>query len=120
MHPWVRTISDDSSEDEHGISCDSHTPFLRALVRFTGVDLSKILGGKPESWGKMVSITDEYMGVSQLLGARARAAPKSTPMVRFTHTCTMYKRQMPLPARESGWVRVSVNVRKAYSKRPNI
>jgi len=29
----------------------------------------------------MVSITYEYMGISQLLGARARAAPpKTTPM----------------------------------------
>jgi len=42
----------------------------------TGVDLSKILGGQ-----KVVK-SDKCMGVSQLLGARARAAPpKSTPML---------------------------------------
>ena len=40
----------------------------------TGAELSKILGAKPKYWGKVV-ITDESKGVSQLLGARAQAAP---------------------------------------------
>jgi len=47
----------------------------------TGVDLSNILGCKPKYWGEKVAITDESTGVSQLLGARARAAP---PKV-YTH-----------------------------------
>jgi len=43
----------------------------------TGVDLSKISGKQPKYWrGKKVAITDETIGVSQLLGARAPAAPK--------------------------------------------
>jgi len=41
---------------------------------------NKNIGG-----GQMVSVTDEYMGVSQLLGARAWASPpKSTTMVETT------------------------------------
>ena len=48
-----------------------------ALLSVTGVDLSKILGGKPKYWGgQKVVKSDKCMGVSQLLGAHARAAPK--------------------------------------------
>jgi len=48
----------------------------------TGVDLSKILGGQIKIFGgQKVVKSDKCMGVSQLLGARAPAAPKkSTPM----------------------------------------
>ena len=43
----------------------------------TGVDLSKILGGQTKILGgQKVVKSDKCMGVSQLLGARARAAPK--------------------------------------------
>jgi len=49
----------------------------------TGVYLSKMLGSKPIYLREeMVVITDESKGSSQLLGARARAAPKSTPTTR--------------------------------------
>ena len=45
----------------------------------TGIDLSKILGGQTKIFGEAKG--DKCMGVSQLLGVRARAAPsKSTPM----------------------------------------
>ena len=40
-----------------------------------GVDLSKIFGSKIKYWGQRVVITDEIIGVSQLLGACARATP---------------------------------------------
>jgi len=43
-----------------------HWPFLTRLA----------FSNEKAYAGEMVSITDEYMGVSQLLGARARAAPK--------------------------------------------
>jgi len=32
--------------------------------------------GKPKYWGQKVVESDKCMGVSQLLGARARVAPK--------------------------------------------
>jgi len=38
--------------------------------------LSKILGDKPKYWGKMVVITAESIGVSQLLRALARVTHK--------------------------------------------
>ena len=41
----------------------------------TSIDWSKILGGQQKYWGQKVTITDETIDVSQLLGARARAAP---------------------------------------------
>src|SRR6218665_435577 len=42
----------------------------------TGVDLSKILGRQTKILGRQKVVkSDKYMGVSQLLGARARAAP---------------------------------------------
>ena len=42
--------------------------------------LVKILEGQAQiSMGQNVVITDKYMGVSQILGARARAPIKSTP-----------------------------------------
>lgn len=44
-----------------------------------GIDLSKIMGDNQNMGGK-VSIIDEIIGVSQLLGACAWTAPKSTPM----------------------------------------
>ena len=37
----------------------------------------KNIGGKPKYWRERVAITDESTGVTQLLGARARAAPQS-------------------------------------------
>ena len=44
---------------------------------FTGVDLSKILGEQIKILGEQKVVkSDKCMGVSQLLGARARAAPK--------------------------------------------
>ena len=47
-----------------------------------GVDLSQKLGrGKPKYWGKTVVITDENMGVSQVLGARPGYTLKYTPMI---------------------------------------
>ena len=45
------------------------------MGRDTGVDLSKILGGIIKILGEKVVKSDKCMGVSQLLGARARAAP---------------------------------------------
>jgi len=44
---------------------------------YTGVDLSKILGGNQNIGEQGVAITDEIIGVSRLLGALARAAPQS-------------------------------------------
>jgi len=44
-------------------------------LTITGVDLSKVFGRQPKYWGEKVSITDEIIGVSQLLGVRALAAP---------------------------------------------
>jgi len=38
--------------------------------------LVKNIMGKPKYWVEKVVITDESIGVSQLLGARVRAAPK--------------------------------------------
>ena len=41
-----------------------------------GAVLSKIWEGQPKYWeGQVVAITDEIIGVSQLLEARAQAAP---------------------------------------------
>jgi len=51
-------------------------PVVVSICTISGVDLSKILG-----W-KKVSIIDEIISVSQLLGAHAWAPPKSTPMCR--------------------------------------
>jgi len=49
------------------------------------VDLSKILGGQTQILGGNVVKIDKCMGVSRLLGARARSAPlKSTP-TSMTH-----------------------------------
>src|SRR6218665_2904269 len=54
---------------------------IRALRGITGVDLSKIFGVQSKILGGKVVKSDKCMGVSQLLGAGARAAPsKSTPM----------------------------------------
>ena len=54
---------------------------------FTGVDLSKIVGGHWNTGGQKVVKSDKCIGVSQLLGARARAAPhKSTPMGLFVYS----------------------------------
>src|SRR6218665_340913 len=57
--------------------------YMRPLC--TGIDLLKILGetkilGKPKYWGKRAVITDKSISISQLLRARARAPPKSTPL----------------------------------------
>ena|SRR6218665_3599371 len=57
----------------------------------TGVELPKILGGNKILRGKVV-INDESIGVSQLLGARTRAAPQSLrlcllPWLSKLHFC---------------------------------
>ena len=54
----------------HG-SCNLH--WCR-LIKNVGRD-------KPKYWGQRVAITDEGIGVSQLLVAHASAAPKSMPMI---------------------------------------
>ena len=46
-------------------------------VSITGVDLSQILGGQSNKLGGKVVKSDKCMGVSQLLGERARAASLS-------------------------------------------
>ena len=52
-----------------------HTAHWRRLGKYIGRGQTKIL------WGERVIITEESIGVSQLFGAYARAAPtKSTPM----------------------------------------
>ena len=48
--------------------------YWRRLVKNRLLGRMKILGGK-------VEITDETLGVSQLSGAPAQVAPKSTPMI---------------------------------------
>jgi len=54
------------------------------MAMFTGVDLSKILGEKQNIGGEqMVSITDEYMGISQLLGHVPGFPSKSRPVVMY-------------------------------------
>jgi len=66
------------------VSHKDHSNLLSSLLwlplsgSFTGLDLSKILGGGPNKilGGKKAAITDESLGVYQLLGVRARAAPK--------------------------------------------
>jgi len=51
----------------------------------TGVDLSKISGGQTKILGKAKSgKSDKCMGVSQLLGARARSAPQSLRLCLHT------------------------------------
>ena len=60
------------------ISLFLQAPFHFMPLLCTGVDLSKILGGQTKIlWGQKVVKSDKCMGVSQLLGARARAAPLS-------------------------------------------
>src|SRR6218665_3374326 len=54
---------------------------VKCSTTHTGVDLSKILGGETKIWEQKVAITDEHMNISQLLGARARAA--STQSLRL-------------------------------------
>jgi len=50
--------------------------YTSIMLISTGVDLSKILGGQTKLLGgQKVVISDKCMGVSQLLGACARAAP---------------------------------------------
>lgn len=48
--------------------------YWRRLVNYMG-------RGRPKYWEKRVVITNEGIGVFQLLGARVRAAPKSTCML---------------------------------------
>ena len=46
---------------------------------YTGVDLSKILGGQTKILGRQKVVkSDKCMDVSQLLGARARAVPSQS------------------------------------------
>ena len=55
----------------------------------TGVDLSKLLGGQTKILAEQKDVkSDKCIGDSQLLGARARAAPKSTPMDVITSRCS--------------------------------
>ena len=54
---------------------DGHPHGRKPRVPKPGVDLSKIGGTK--ILGEKVVITDKFMGVSQLLGSRAQAAPPS-------------------------------------------
>ena len=49
----------------------------------TGVDLSKILGEQSKYWGQRVAITDEIIGVSQLLGGTCPDCPQSLCLVLF-------------------------------------
>jgi len=60
----VRTRQSALLHREHGAS-----------LTLTGVDLAKILGGQTKTLGEKVVKSDKYMGDSQLLGARIRAAP---------------------------------------------
>ena len=50
--------------------------------------LVKNIGGKPKYWGEMVVITDENIGFSQLLGARAWAAPQSLRLCQQAYCVT--------------------------------
>jgi len=43
---------------------------------YSGVDLSKMLGGQTKILGKKVVNSDKYMGVSQLLGHMPGLPPK--------------------------------------------
>jgi len=55
--------------------------------------LVKNIGAIQKYWGKGVAITDESIGVSQLLGAHGRAAsPKSMPMVASMNFCIPVRR----------------------------
>jgi len=47
--------------------------------------LVKNIGWANQNIGGKVITSDKCMGVSQLLGARARASPKSTPMARIMY-----------------------------------
>jgi len=54
------------------------------LFAITGVDLSKILGGQTKILGGAKDgKSDKRVGVSQLLGARARAAPQSLRLCNY-------------------------------------
>src|SRR6218665_3627535 len=60
----------------------SRAPFIQQWMYWCR--LVKSIGGKPKYWGKRVVITDESIGISQLLGARAQAVPpKSMPMAVY-------------------------------------
>lgn len=50
------------------------------MVSTLGVDLSNILWEQAKILGQKVAITDETMGISQLLGRPPVLPPKSTPM----------------------------------------
>ena len=60
--------------------CDLSFPFV---VMSAGVDFSKTLGQTKIVGGQKVAITDESMGVSQLLGSMGLGypPPKSMPMI---------------------------------------
>jgi len=53
----------------------------------TGVD--KNIGLQSKYWGEEVAITDEIIGVSQLLGIRARVVPQS--MAYFKRNLQLHK-----------------------------
>ena len=97
LFDWLQTIGDYSID--HLYDCDDaydtiivviviphqrHINIDRSLINnaqeywliSTGVDLSKILGETKYWEVTRVSLTDEIMGVSQWLGARALTAPK--------------------------------------------
>ena len=49
--------------------------YFRVKGHITGINLSNMLGAIKIFRGQLVAITDEIIGVSQLLGAHTRAAP---------------------------------------------
>jgi len=80
--PWsFQEIQNDVQNGRHlnkNISCSNA---WNSTQQTTGVDLSKILGGQTKILGgQKVVKNDKFMGISQLLGARARTPPKPTLM----------------------------------------
>ena len=75
--------------------CDVMAPCM-AAVQFNSTSviicdkwgrLVKNIMGQTKIWEQRVVITDESVGVSQLLGARARAPLKSTSMLLIIFSC---------------------------------
>ena len=69
------------------------------VSRITGVDLSKILGGSQNIWGQRVAITFEITGISQFLGARARA-PQRKDGVSSGRICKEARRSIVLVTKD--------------------
>lgn len=67
----VRKQIDFSYATRRWDECDGFQPSSQTIasgLKYTGVNLSKILMTL-KNWGERVSITDDYMGVSQLFGS---------------------------------------------------